>query len=83
MAAFPELAGCGESAAILGVTTQGVWQLRNRCPDFPAPVTQLACGPVWLAEDIREFAKRPRPTGRPPKVRESRKTEEEEQGGGW
>lgn len=53
---FPELAGSQEVAQILGVSRQ---QLRNLIArgDFPEPVAQLACGPVWLADNVRAYVR--------------------------
>lgn len=67
---IPPLAGVHEVAAILGVSRQRVSQLVREHPLFPAPVSQLGCGPIWLMGDIVEFAKIPRRPGRPPKRRD-------------
>ncbi len=55
--AEPEgFAGVREVAAILGVRPQRVSQLR-RLPGFPAPVVELAAGPVWSIPMLRRFVK--------------------------
>lgn len=59
-----DLLGVGEAAAVLGVARQRLYQLRARV-DFPAPFVELACGPIWLRDDIEAFARLPRPNGRP------------------
>jgi hypothetical protein len=41
---------------MLGLTGQGV-RLRRKQPDFPEPLAQLACGPIWRREDIVAYAK--------------------------
>lgn len=49
--------GLAEAATFLGVSKQRVGQLDETRPKgFPPPVTRLACGPVWLAQDIERFA---------------------------
>lgn len=53
--AFPELVGITEIGAMLGVTRQRASSLQAR-PDFPAPVAQLASGPVWRKADLSRFA---------------------------
>jgi predicted DNA-binding transcriptional regulator AlpA len=52
-----ELVGPAEVAAMLNVSRQRVGQLAARS-DFPVPVAVLQMGKVWLAEDIRVWAKR-------------------------
>jgi len=58
-----ELVGSTEIVERLGLTSReavGAW--RSRFPDFPAPVTNLASGPVWVWRDIDMWA---RVTGHP------------------
>jgi plasmid maintenance system antidote protein VapI len=51
-----DLVGVAEVAEILGgVSRQYVDQLRHR-PDFPEPVTKLACGWIWHRVEILAFA---------------------------
>lgn len=60
--ALPELWGTGEIAAAYGTSTNNVanWRRRysrergHRVP-FPAPVYDLCCGLLWLAEDVRAW----------------------------
>jgi prophage regulatory protein len=59
------LMGPSEVAEHLGISKQRVIQLRHINSKFPKPVAELKCGPIWLAEDIEQFAKIPRPVGRP------------------
>lgn len=62
-----QLMGVGEAVACLGVTWQRLHVLRRQ-PDFPQPVAVLACGTIWLAEDIKRYAAtRNRTPGRPRK----------------
>lgn len=64
-----QLCGLREAANLLGVSTQRVDQLWRSHPDFPAPIAQLAAGPVFTRaslEAVRERGWR-RPGGRPRK----------------
>ncbi len=57
--------GVSELAMELGVTRQRVSELRAR-RDFPAPVAELAAGPVWRLASLRRFvATWDRKPGRP------------------
>lgn len=47
-------AGVSEVAAMLGVSRQRVSQLRAR-PDFPAPLAELAAGPVWKVSSVQRL----------------------------
>jgi hypothetical protein len=47
--------GVGEAAWCLGVTTQRLFILRKQ-PDFPRPIAELNCGPIWRAADIEKYA---------------------------
>jgi hypothetical protein len=65
---FPELVGVSEIAEIFAVTRQRASALR-KTPGFPAPVAELAGGPIWRRGDLTRFAETwPRRRGRPPKV---------------
>jgi hypothetical protein len=60
-----DLAGLYETAEMLQVSRSRISALRHR-PDFPAPVAELAAGPVWVAREIEAFADRwERQSGRP------------------
>jgi hypothetical protein len=50
-----ELGGLQEVAAALGVSKQRISELRVR-PGFPAPLAQLASGPVWDMAQLSAFA---------------------------
>lgn len=63
------LLGVSEVAAKLGVSRQRLSELRRR-PDFPAPVSELAAGPVWSGASLGRFVDRwDRKPGRPRKSR--------------
>lgn len=49
-----ELAGVTELAKIFGVSKQRMSELRAR-EDFPAPIAELAAGPVWKVANLRRF----------------------------
>jgi hypothetical protein len=57
--------GVTEIARELGVSRQRVSELRGRA-DFPAPVAELAAGPVWKLSNLKRFIREwPRKPGRP------------------
>lgn len=65
MASGPgELMGPYEVAAYLGVTRQRFQQIARR-PSFPAPYQELRGMKVYLAAEIRDWAKANRPPRRP------------------
>jgi hypothetical protein len=65
--AFPGLCGVSEVAERAGVTRQRASRLAKR-PDFPAPIAELAAGPVWAAPTVERFLDAWRRTpGRPAK----------------
>jgi hypothetical protein len=49
------LLGLREVADLLGLTREGI-RLRRQSADFPEPVAELACGPVWTRDDLIEYA---------------------------
>jgi hypothetical protein len=52
---LPELVGASEVGVMLGVSRQRVHQLREH-PGFPAPLVEVAMGPLWDARAVRSFA---------------------------
>lgn len=52
-----ELWGVHEIAQELGIRRETVNYHMGR-PGFPEPVARLAMGPVWRAEDVREWRSR-------------------------
>jgi len=57
--------GVSEVASMLGVSKQRVAELREK-PGFPAPIAELAAGPVWTEASLRRFvAEWKRRPGRP------------------
>ena len=58
-------AGVTELAKLFDVSRQRVWELRRR-PGFPAPIAELAAGPVWTVSSLQRFLEAwPRKPGRP------------------
>lgn len=53
----PELMGAAEIGRLLGVSRQRVQQL-TQATGFPEPVQHLDMGKVWLADDIRDWARK-------------------------
>ena len=57
--------GVTEIAKLLRVSRQRVGQLRER-EDFPAPIVEIAAGPVWTRTSLTRFVEAwPRKPGRP------------------
>jgi predicted DNA-binding transcriptional regulator AlpA len=56
-----DLVGVAEAAALLGISRSSLWERRGRkdllgrIPEFPKPVAELACGPIWQRSQIREY----------------------------
>jgi hypothetical protein len=67
MTAVPKLAGVAEVAGLAGVSRQRAAQI-TRLPSFPAPVQELAMGPVWIESEVTKFLATPRKPGRPSKA---------------
>lgn len=51
---IPPLAGLDEASEILGWSKQHIHSYINRGV-FPKPIQRLACGPVWLREQIEQY----------------------------
>lgn len=59
---LPELMGMAEAAQTVGTTTSNLDKIAGLPepeygPDHPNPKRRLMAGRLWLAEDIREFAR--------------------------
>jgi hypothetical protein len=69
MASLGSIVGLAEIAELFGVSkrTASRYALRR---DFPSPVARLRAGPVWLEEDVRDWAVPAPPVrrGRPPRA---------------
>ncbi|MDX6479645.1 MAG: hypothetical protein QOG85_155 [Gaiellaceae bacterium] len=63
-----QLLGTAEVAKILGITKQAIadrrryspWSLYADAgrPEFPKPIAELACGPIWDAREIHSYKRR-------------------------
>ncbi len=53
-----DLVGINEIAAMAGVTSQAVTNWRNRASDFPLPISELASGPIFRRDQVRDWLKR-------------------------
>lgn len=62
-----ELVGVTEIAERAGVNVNTVHAWRRRHAAFPAPIAELAAGPVWSWTVVGEWLRIPRPPGRPRK----------------
>ncbi len=51
---LPEFLGATEAAALLGVSRQRLYQLRSD-GRFPAPLLELAGGPIWMRAAVDAF----------------------------
>lgn len=61
------LVGMSEIGERLGISAGTVRQWRQRDIGFPAPVVELATGPVWSWSDVEAWAAIPRKPGPRPK----------------
>lgn len=59
-----EIVSVTEIAQRAGTTPGTVHSWRRRHGDFPAPLAELAVGPVWSWPDVEAWIAQPRPTGR-------------------
>lgn len=59
-----DIAGIAELAKHLGTSPGTVRSWRERHADFPAPIAELACGPIWLLVDVLRWRDQRQP-GRP------------------
>lgn len=59
-----DLMGVTEAAQFCGFSRQRLAWLRRQ-GRFPVPFVSLACGDVWLRQDLMAWLRVPRPTGRP------------------
>jgi len=53
-----DLVGINEIAAMANVTSQAVTNWRTRAADFPLPLAELASGPIFRREQVRDWLKR-------------------------
>ena len=58
LSSYSELVGINEIAAMAGFSRQAVANWRARFRDFPAPVVELAAGPVFRTTQVRSWLRR-------------------------
>jgi predicted DNA-binding transcriptional regulator AlpA len=56
----PDLVGLAEVAEMLGSSRTQAKRWTRR-PDFPEPLARLRATPVWLADDVKAWAKQRKP----------------------
>lgn len=61
MSAAMDLMGIAEIAELFGVTRQAVTNWSKRWPDFPKPVAELKCGPIWIRAQMTQWRKKKSP----------------------
>ncbi len=59
-----DLVGAFEAAELLRITRSALWERRRRHANFPPPVAELRCGPVWFRWQIQDYAAEERRLGR-------------------
>ena len=59
-----DLVGAFEAAEILGIGRAALWERRRAHKNFPPPVAELRCGPVWFRWQIQDYAAQERRLGR-------------------
>ena len=50
-----DLVGTAEAAELLGIGRAAFSERRRRHENFPAPVSELRCGPVWFRWQIEAY----------------------------
>ena len=50
-----DLVGAAEAAALLGIGRAALWERRKSHENFPQPVADLRCGPVWFRWQIQDY----------------------------
>jgi len=50
-----DLVGTAEAAELLGIGRAAFCERRRRHENFPAPVSELRCGPVWFRWQIEAY----------------------------
>jgi hypothetical protein len=58
--ALPELVGVHEAAELLAISRATLADRRRPTryrskPEFPEPVAELKCGPIWLRADVEAY----------------------------
>jgi hypothetical protein len=59
-----DLVGLAEAAELAGIGRAAVSLRRRRHTDFPKPVAELRCGPIWFRWQIETYLAEERQLGR-------------------
>jgi hypothetical protein len=59
-----DLVGLAEAAELAGIGRAALSRRRNEHANFPAPVAELRCGPVWFRWQIQTYLAEERRLGR-------------------
>ena len=59
-----DLVGAYEAAELLGIGRAALWARRRSHDNFPQPVAELRCGPVWFRWQIQDYQAQERRLGR-------------------
>lgn len=51
----PRFAGVAEAAELLKISKPALADRRRLSDDFPPPIAELACGPIWEVSDLRAY----------------------------
>jgi hypothetical protein len=50
-----DLVGAAEAAELLSIGRAALWERRRSHDNFPRPVAELRCGPVWFRWQIQDY----------------------------
>jgi predicted DNA-binding transcriptional regulator AlpA len=50
-----DLVGAAEAATLLGIGRAALWERRKSHDNFPQPVAELRCGPIWFRWQIQSY----------------------------
>ena len=50
-----DLVGAAEAAALLGIGRAALWERRKSHDNFPRPIAELRCGPIWFRWQIQDY----------------------------
>jgi hypothetical protein len=59
-----DLDGLAEAAELAGIARAALSLRRQQHPNFPSPVAELRCGPIWLRWQIETYLAEERRLGR-------------------
>jgi hypothetical protein len=59
-----DLVGLAEAAELAGIGRAALSLRRQQHPNFPSPVAELRCGPIWFRWQIESYLAKERQLGR-------------------